>query len=40
VAVFRDGRPVTGFLGAYPAAAVGRFLDEVIAKHGATRPVA
>jgi len=30
VAVFRDGEPVTGFVGAHPAATVGRFLDEAI----------
>jgi thioredoxin len=34
VAAFRDGEPVTGFVGAHPAAAIGRFLDEVIEKHG------
>jgi putative thioredoxin len=34
VAVFRDGKPVTGFVGAHPAAAIGRFLDETIDKHG------
>ena len=28
VAVFRDGLPVTGFIGAQPAKAIGRFLDE------------
>jgi thioredoxin len=28
VAVFRDGEPVTGFVGAYPPAAIGRFFDE------------
>jgi len=34
VAVFRDGAPVTGFVGAYPAATIGRFLDEqVLAEH-------
>ena len=32
VAVFRDGEPLTGFVGAYPAEAIGRFLDEVLAK--------
>jgi putative thioredoxin len=33
VAVFRDGQVVTGFVGAYPAATIGRFLDdEVLAK--------
>ena len=30
VAVFRDGKPVTGFVGAQPAATIGRFLDQVI----------
>jgi thioredoxin len=29
VAVFRNGGPVTGFVGAHPAAAIGGFLDEV-----------
>ncbi len=28
VAVFRNGEPVAGFVGAYPPAAIGRFLDE------------
>jgi thioredoxin len=28
VAVFRDGKPVTGFVGALPAKAIGRFFDE------------
>ena len=32
VAVFRDGVPVTGFVGAHPAATIGRFLDEAIAQ--------
>lgn len=36
VTVFRDGNPVTGFVGAHPAGAVGRFLDEAIEQHGAT----
>jgi putative thioredoxin len=35
VAVFRGGEPVTGFVGAHPAAAIGRFLDEAIEQHGA-----
>jgi thioredoxin len=35
VAVFRDGEPVTGFVGAHPASAIGGFLDEVIEKHSA-----
>ena len=34
VAVFRDGKPVTGFVGAHPAAAIGRFLDDAIAQAG------
>jgi thioredoxin-like negative regulator of GroEL len=28
VAVFRDGQPVTGFIGAHPGNVIGRFLDE------------
>jgi thioredoxin len=28
VAVFRNGEPVTGFVGAHPAATIGRFFDE------------
>ena len=28
VAVFRDGEAMTGFVGAAPAAAIGRFFDE------------
>jgi thioredoxin len=30
VAVFRDGEPVTGFVGAYPAGTIGRFFDEQV----------
>ncbi len=33
VAVFANGEPVTGFVGAQPAPAIGRFLDSVIAEH-------
>jgi putative thioredoxin len=40
VAVFRDGEAVAGFVGAHPAAAIGRFLEEVIEKHGAPVEVA
>ena len=40
VAVFRDGEPVTGFIGAHPASVIGSFLDEVIEKHGAPAEVA
>ena len=35
VAVFRDGAPVTGFVGAYPAATIGRFFDEQVLGEGA-----
>ena len=31
VAAFRDGKPVSGFVGAHPAKAIGSFLDGVIA---------
>ena len=40
VAVFRDGEPVTSFVGAHPAGAIGSFLDEVIEKHGQNVEVA
>jgi thioredoxin len=30
VAVFRDGEVATGFVGAYPAATIGRFFDEQV----------
>jgi putative thioredoxin len=30
VAVFRDGEPVTGFIGAYPAPTIGAFFDEQV----------
>jgi len=33
VAVFRNGAPVTGFIGAHPAHAIGRFLDGVLEEH-------
>ena len=35
VAVFRGGKPVTGFVGSHPAPAIGRFLDDVLAKEDA-----
>src|SRR5581483_7112462 len=35
VAVFVGGEPVTGFVGAHPAATIGRFLDGVLEEHGA-----
>ena len=31
VVAFRDGQPVSGFVGAYPPAAIGKFLDELVA---------
>ncbi len=31
VAVFRDGEPVSGFVGAYPPE-IGKFLDELLTK--------
>jgi thioredoxin len=40
VAVFRDGRPVTGFVGAHPAAEIGHFLDETLDNHGAAAEAA
>lgn len=40
VAVFRDGEPVSGFVGAHPAAAIGRFLDETIEQHGTSAEAA
>ena len=30
VAVFRDGEAVTGFIGAYPPATIGKFFDEQV----------
>ena len=33
VAVFRNGEPVIGFVGARPAPAIGRFLDQAIEQH-------
>jgi thioredoxin len=32
VVVFRDGEPVTGFVGAHPPATIGNFFDELLAK--------
>jgi putative thioredoxin len=40
VAVFRNGQPVTGFVGAHPAATIGRFLDDMLETHGATAQAA
>ena len=35
VAVFRNGEPVTGFVGAHPASTIGKFFDELLEKEGA-----
>jgi thioredoxin len=35
VTVFRDGAPVTGFVGAYPPAVIAKFLDDVVDQHAA-----
>ena len=35
VAVFRNGEPVTGFVGAYPAPTIGQFFDEMLEKEEA-----
>ncbi len=35
VVVFREGKPVTGFVGAYPPAAIGTFLDDQLEKESA-----
>ena len=40
VAVFRNGIPVTGFVGAHAPAAIGRFLDETVEQHGEAVPTA
>ena len=35
VAVFRNGQPVTGFVGAHPAPTIGKVLDELLDNHAA-----
>jgi len=40
VAVFRDGEVVTGFVGAYPAATIGRFFDEQVLGAATEEPAA
>ncbi len=40
VAVFRDGEAVSGFVGAYPAATIGRFFDEQVLAETEEEPVA
>jgi thioredoxin len=35
VVVFRDGEPVSSFVGAYPPAAISTFLDELLAEAAA-----
>ena len=38
VTVFRDGEPVTGFIGAYPGRLIGEFFDEQVLGAGALGP--
>ena len=40
VAVFRNGNAVNGFVGAHPAAAIARFLDQTIEQNGAAAEAA
>jgi putative thioredoxin len=40
VAVFQNGEAVAGFVGAYPAAAIGRFFDEQVLPELADEAVA
>lgn len=40
VAAFVNGAPVTGFIGAQQAAAIGTFLDSIIEEHEKTRAAA
>jgi putative thioredoxin len=40
VAVFRDGEVATGFVGAYPAATIGRFFDEQVLTEAADEAIA
>ena len=35
VAVFRNGEAVNGFVGAHPAATIGKFFDDLLAKETA-----
>jgi thioredoxin len=39
VAVFRDGKPVTGFIGAHPARVIGDFFDEHVLAQSPEQPV-
>jgi thioredoxin len=39
VAVFRDGEPVTGFIGARPARVIGDFFDEQVLAQSPEQPV-
>ncbi len=40
VAVFRDGEPVTGFIGAHPARLIGEFFDERVVDTASVEPAA
>ena len=39
VAVFRDGEPVTGFIGAHPVRVIGGFFDEHVLVDAPEQPV-
>jgi thioredoxin-like negative regulator of GroEL len=38
--VFRDGEPVNGFVGAYPASVIADFFDEQVLGEAADQPAA
>ena len=40
VKVFRDGEPVDGFVGAYPASVIGEFFDQQVLGGAAEQPSA
>jgi thioredoxin len=40
VKVFRDGEPVNGFVGAYPASVIADFFDEQVLGEAADQPAA
>ena len=40
VKVFRDGEPVNGFVGAYPASVIGELFDEQVLSGAAEQPAA
>jgi thioredoxin-like negative regulator of GroEL len=40
VKVFRDGEPVNGVVGAYPASVIGELFDEQVLSRAAEQPAA